>query len=775
MSLRDKFSDIPYSQKTEKENYTNSFDIENETIDFNILSDYEDSEQVMNAHSLSKVEERVDAMQSVIGDEIIDNLDDKQQLFQDWIDNLADTAKPWQSGAEHKYYKNDVVYTNNNGIFICLQDCDGNRVPPFPATNKNGYVNAANNKIEIIVSGEIIFNIYYKYQLENGDLEPHMLSFKVKISSNEWEVLDGNIEDFIASDSCIITSYMGENGTYFYVTLTLYEDEPRINYYLSIMPYNYSGHDEIIASYDIMIIENKTNYWLWLYTKGEQGESVYNLNYKGAYLYNATDLRSHNFFDIFSRVSVDVKIPEQFTHKYINFVYYPEAHDMSEIARSYDIYFGTPSEFYSEELDTYYNYDGEYNVTVQYNGHGDYIMQDVVCGIGSSSSMSDNDNMNFIYQINDIVFIDNGTDEIFEADNDNVDFYVCINDNVEVNIDIHPAEDPTNWIKLFSVPRDKIKIYDEMPNQEFFDDPKSSSIFGVTQLAPMNEVIDIRNDKYVIDDFDAFARYKIEYYEDASQDSHEIIIPSFWSTYETLTDIISTVNNERNVFSCNIDYIDSIRDTLGNYNIQVNFDVLGSEIQGSKIISKWVPSNGYLIDESYGLPFTIIYSIMKYEGKNLLFVQFDEVATDDVSVAISVNLGEAKAFNIDRYSEGNEFASLVLLEKASKAVIIKGHTATHEINTNTIYIKQIIDEFHSWDNYGSSTLPKPKIVFADKINSIKFIDRIGSESAENPTMIAPRQTVQYIYNEDGVPLNTQIENLLVSQNLWGIRSNFGLT
>ena len=545
MSLRDKFSDIPYSQKTEKENYTGSFDIKNKTIDFNVLSDYEDSEQVMNAYSLSKVEERADAMQSVIGDEIIGNLDNKKQLFQSWIDNLAATAKPWQAGVEHKYYKNDVVYTNNNGIFICLQDCNGDMPMPFPATNKNGYVNEADDRKEIIVSEEIIFNIYYKYQLENGDLETHMLSFKVKTSSNEWKVLGGNIEDYIVSDSYIITSYMGENGTCLHVYLLAVEDETgEITYYLCIRPYYYSGYDEIIASYDIIVIESKTNYWLWIYTKGKQGESVYNLNYKGAYLYNATNLRSYGLFDIFSRINVDVKIPEQFTSKYINFIYYPEAHDMSEIVRSYDIYFGTPSEFYSEELDTYYNYDGEYNVTVQYNGHSDYIMQDVVCGIGSNPSMSDNDNMNFIYQTNDIVFIDNGTDEIFEADNDNVDFYVCINDNVEANIHMHPAEDPTNWIKLFSVPRDKIKIYDEMPNQEFFDDPKSPSIFGVVQS--MND-------------------------------------------------------------------------------------------------------------------------------------------------------------------------------------------------------------------------------------AVKLIDRIGSESANNPLMIAPRQAVQYIYDEDGVPLNTQIENLLKFQNLWNVRNKFGLT
>ena len=57
----------------------------------------------------------------------------------------------------------------------------------------------------------------------------------------------------------------------------------------------------------------------------------------------------------------------------------------------------------------------------------------------------------------------------------NVDFYVCLNDDVETN----PKEDTVNWTKLFSLPRDSFQIFPVMPNQTYFNDPTSSTVFGV--------------------------------------------------------------------------------------------------------------------------------------------------------------------------------------------------------------------------------------------------------------------------------------------------------
>lgn len=759
MSLRDKFSDIPYSQKTEEENYINSFDTKNETIDFNTLSDYEDSEQVMNAHSLSKVKERIDTVQNVIGDEVIDNLDDKKQLFQSWIDNLAATAKRWQPGAEYKYYKNDVVYKNNNSISICLQDCDGTANFMVTQNNESYYITkeAQGQTIGYVYDNDILkLHITYKYLTENNEFENHYVILEV--SNLSIKFIEGNIQDIefnIDDDvSCIYLSYTNDS----YIFLGQFSDTPGIvRIYAEPSYRTYSG--EIIAKCNTLYVEQKTDYWLSIYTKGERGESVYNLDYKGAYCYSFNNYR----FAVPYGYNTEFKFNQQFERKDIIFTMYDDG-----IIREtqYILNFGFPL---SANIFPYVHieYDGEYNVVVTRLSKN----SDVYCKL--------NEAITFIYQSDDIIFIDNSVhtwhyydeDGNLINDSDDIDFYVCINDNVITDPYVSPAEDPTNWIKLFSVPRDKIKIYDEMPNQEFFDDPKSPSIFGVTQSTPMNEVIDIRNDKYVIDDFDTSARYKVAYYEDASQSSYEIITPSFTSTYEFLTDIISITDGAYRGFCCDVDYLTSVN----NDYVQMNFNVLGSEIRGDKIIPKAVNSEGYIIDESYGLPFVVIYYVMEYEGRNLLFVQLDEATTDNASVEISFNLGTAKTYPIiiDDYS--GETAHLVLLEEQSKAVITRGYAVTSGDNDDDVYIRQIIDEFHSWDDYGLSTILEPKLVFTDKIDAVKLIDRVVSEGANNPMMIAPRQTAQYIYDEDGVPLNTQIENLLKSQNLWDIRNKFGLT
>ena len=77
---------------------------------------------------------------------------------------------------------------------------------------------------------------------------------------------------------------------------------------------------------------------------------------------------------------------------------------------------------------------------------------------------------NIAYNINDIVWVDEG----------DINFYVCTV-AVSYSSENTPANDTAHWIKLFSVHRDSFQIYDTMPNQAFFNNANSPSVFGVIQ------------------------------------------------------------------------------------------------------------------------------------------------------------------------------------------------------------------------------------------------------------------------------------------------------
>ena len=74
------------------------------------------------------------------------------------------------------------------------------------------------------------------------------------------------------------------------------------------------------------------------------------------------------------------------------------------------------------------------------------------------------------YSANTIVWVEEG----------DINFYVCIQDASTTGIS-SPADDPTHWVKLFTIPRDKFTIYDSMPDQTFFNNELSPSVFGVVQ------------------------------------------------------------------------------------------------------------------------------------------------------------------------------------------------------------------------------------------------------------------------------------------------------
>ena len=87
------------------------------------------------------------------------------------------------------------------------------------------------------------------------------------------------------------------------------------------------------------------------------------------------------------------------------------------------------------------------------------------------------------YVVNDVVWMDER----------HINFYVCIN-NVSYTINNTPNYDSAHWVKLFSVYRDGMPVYWEIPNQSFFNDVYSPSVFGVAQGTSLNfDSIDVLN------------------------------------------------------------------------------------------------------------------------------------------------------------------------------------------------------------------------------------------------------------------------------------------
>lgn len=141
MATKYKAQDYQYSQKTDVQDYLDSFDIQNNNIDFDNLANYEESDYVLNAAVLERIVTDTNSMQNEFHAEVDETLTDDADMFQFWINNLADNIKTWQSGSSYKYYKNEIVKTSpdNGAIYLCLQDCTGNEPLPPKFNPNNGY------------------------------------------------------------------------------------------------------------------------------------------------------------------------------------------------------------------------------------------------------------------------------------------------------------------------------------------------------------------------------------------------------------------------------------------------------------------------------------------------------------------------------------------------------------------------------------------------------------------------------------------------------------
>lgn len=372
MALKDKLSDISCDKQTDIQNYINAFDINEDSINFETLSNYDDSSYVLNAYNLNNLNNNINNMQDNWNNDVNNYLDDKAELFQSWIDNLGNNVKYWQSGPDYQYYKNEIVAGESGSIILCCQNCTGGE--PLPrSSNDSHYDVMTRTSASMGVVGKIglgdgynsssysyKLDIYYKYKTTDG-IEEHYLKFN-DAKDLELNVIEGNIEDWDSVNKRIQTSY--NNNRYIELSLFSAFVENTNGWTQKSLVYTltgYSNNDEV-GNYYINIQSTITDYWVSLNIKGYAGQNTYNLNYIGEF-----------------------------------------------------------------------NWEWE------------------------------------AFLVNDVVYVNN---------NDTIDFYVCIS-NVSYSSVNTPENDTEHWVSLFTIYRDRLMIYDEMPNQDFFDNPNSPSVFGV--------------------------------------------------------------------------------------------------------------------------------------------------------------------------------------------------------------------------------------------------------------------------------------------------------
>lgn len=237
------FVDIPFTKETNVDEYIGAFNIQDDTIDFDKLDEYNNSKYVLNADGLQGIESVVDNMQLNWEHDITNNLDDKTQLFQSWINNLATVAKEWEPGASNKYYKNDVVTYNEDpgAYFICLEDCDGTE-----PINYVKFTNSSNRKDSfnwgLCVNNDIDdSNESFIGTSESGSINAFQLTYKY---DGEYKL------EFTKKDT-----FVGE-----------------INYLI------FNGDREIFQHMNFIVNDSK---WLRVYIRGDAGQNSFDLDWRG--------------------------------------------------------------------------------------------------------------------------------------------------------------------------------------------------------------------------------------------------------------------------------------------------------------------------------------------------------------------------------------------------------------------------------------------------------------------------------------------------------------
>ena len=82
MAYKYKALDLPYSEQAEFNNYASNYNLPMQEIDFEGLADYENSDDVLNAHVLNRINDDIDTMQEHWDEDILNDLHNKYNLFQ---------------------------------------------------------------------------------------------------------------------------------------------------------------------------------------------------------------------------------------------------------------------------------------------------------------------------------------------------------------------------------------------------------------------------------------------------------------------------------------------------------------------------------------------------------------------------------------------------------------------------------------------------------------------------------------------------------------------
>lgn len=202
----DKFSDIPYSQNNEAQDYVDAFNLQTGVIDFETLQEYITSPYSFNKNALENITSITDVMQNDFNTNINVVLGNKEELFQSWIDNIIKNVVNWN--ASGTYHKNDIVIYNSDTstLYYCIKDCDGSI-----ALNNTEYWLTIRTKGEkgqdvydLNYRGEISYTnttygvndiVYTNHKNASKDIIFYVCIQSIHYSSNEQVITDISVDD----------------------------------------------------------------------------------------------------------------------------------------------------------------------------------------------------------------------------------------------------------------------------------------------------------------------------------------------------------------------------------------------------------------------------------------------------------------------------------------------------------------------------------------------------------------------------------------------------
>lgn len=238
--------------------------------------------------------------------------------------------------------------------------------------------------------------------------------------------------------------------------------------------------------------------------------------------------------------------------------------DAETVEENFVVNYGQSSSSTSGEISVDYNGKNDIHVTIPYYG-GEYS---VICLINQNAYKAHFFNVD--YSLQDVGSVDwlllpirgdagqytfklnyrgeweanesyanettTGADVVWFEIGRNIDFYVCSN---PVQSSTTPDQDTEHWLLLFSKARDAFVIYDSMPNQSFFENETSPSVFGVIDDSYGVNLCKIIDRLHTLDMNDPVYLYL--------QGTGDIVYHPTSSTMSTLNSVINDLISRNNI------------------------------------------------------------------------------------------------------------------------------------------------------------------------------------------------------------------------------------